>query len=245
MRRQSRYCAALRIGLRTNGLSTDFAYSPASAIARAQSTAYAAILVDLDLPDGDGIDLIRRLRQLPQIYKTPILVMCADGSWKEDGADAAQLNVSGYLHKPIDIERLTEILDRVVGHDGSGRALILHVDDDQDVLAIVAQTLAEIATIVSVASIEDARCALLVNDFDLTILDIGIGTVSGLELLPHLHTAEGDPIPVIIFTGQAADLRDNPQVKASFDKSSAASLGDLVAAVHDRLKLRSIRKATV
>ncbi len=184
---------ALRIGLGANGLKSDFAYSPASAITRAQTAAYVAILVDLDLPDGGGIDLIRRLRQLPQIYKTAIFVMCANGSWDKDGADAAHLNVSECLHKPIDIEHLTQILDRVAGHDGSGRAQILHVDDDQDVLEIVAQTLAEIATVVSVASIEDARCALLVNDFDLTILDIGLGAVSGLELLPHLHTAKGGP----------------------------------------------------
>ncbi len=109
----------LRVGLHAHGLNTDFAYSPASAVTTVQATPYAAILVDLDLPDGGGINLIRGMRQLPQIYKTPILVIGADGSWDKNGADTAYLNVSECLHKPINIEHLVQILDRVIARDGS------------------------------------------------------------------------------------------------------------------------------
>ena len=39
---------------------------------------YAAILVDLQLPEGDGIGLIKRLRAQPQIYNTLLVVLSAD-----------------------------------------------------------------------------------------------------------------------------------------------------------------------
>jgi PAS domain S-box-containing protein len=236
---------ALRDRLRPAGFSTDFAHPPADAITRARAIHYGAILVDLDLPDGDGIGLIQALRAQPEFFKTPIVVISADSARdKTAGPDLVQLNVLEHLQTPVDIHRLTQILDSVIVRDGNGRAQILHVDDDQNVLEIVARTLDSIARVVSVNSIEEARFALLQHRFDLAILDIRLGAVSGLDLLSELHSNKGDPIPVIIFTAHATGFTDNPQVQASLDKSSSASLEDLMTAVRDRLRLRSPQAPT-
>jgi DNA-binding response OmpR family regulator len=123
----------------------------------------------------------------------------------------------------------------------------LHVDDDEDVLDVVAQTLDPIANVVSVNSIADARQAVLLRHFDLVILDIMLGAVSGLDLLPHLRNRQDSPIPVIIFSAYTTNVKNRPQVEANLDKASAASLDNLVSAVRDRLRLRSARtsEATV
>ena len=237
---------ALREGLRPVGFSTDFAHSPADAMTRARATSYDAVLVDLDLPDGNGIGLVRALRRLPEIYETPVVVISDDVSWdKGGGPGMSQLNVSACIHKPINVDRLAQILDRIVARDANARPQILHVDDDQDVLEIVAQSLDTTASVVSVDSIEKARHVLLTHHFDLAILDIILGPISGLDLLPDLRNRNGSPIPVIVFSAQGADLKVDPQVKTTLNKSSAASLEDLVAAVHDRLKLRSNIKEAV
>ena len=124
---------ALRDGLRPFGFSTDFAHSPADAIMRAQATRYDAVLVDLDLPDGNGISLIRELRELPEIYKTPIVVISADAGWdKGGGLDTSHLNVLECIQKPVNVDRVAKVLDRVIARDASGRAQILHVDDDRE-----------------------------------------------------------------------------------------------------------------
>jgi len=237
---------ALREGLRPVGFSTDFAHSPADAMTRARATSYDAVLVDLDLPDGNGIGLVRALRRLPEIYETPVVVISDDVSWdKGGGPGMSQLNVSACIHKPINVDRLAQILDRIVARDANARPQILHVDDDQDVLEIVAESLDTTASVVSVDSIEKARHVLLTHHFDLAILDIILGPISGLDLLPDLRNRNGSPIPVIVFSAQGADLKVDPQVKTTLNKSSAASLEDLVAAVHDRLKLRSNIKEAV
>ena len=233
---------ALRDGLRPFGFSTDFAHSPADATMRAQATRYDAVLVDLDLPDGNGISLIRELRELPEIYKTPIMVISADAGWdKGGGHDTSHLNVLECIQKPVNVDRVAQILDRAIVRDANGRPQIMHVDDDQDVLELVAQILDSTASVVSVDSIEEARRALLVHHFDLAILDISLGGASGLDLLPELRSRKGTPIPVIIFSAHSAELKGNPQVEANLNKSSAGSLTDLLAAVHDRLMLRSAR----
>jgi PAS domain S-box-containing protein len=226
---------AVREGLRPAGLRTDFAHSAADAIAQAHADRYAAIVVDLDFPDG-GIDLVRSLREQPPTYRTPIVVIGTDQGW-DKAAEATGLNVLDYLPKPVNVEHMATMLGQAMTANVEGRARILHVDDDGDVLEIVAQTLGTIATVVSAGSIEAARSELLTNDFDLAILDIRVGEVSGVDLLPELRRAAGEPIPVIIFAAHATDLNDDPRVECSLDKSSSASLRHLVATVRDRLQL--------
>ena len=59
----------LREQLRQAGFATDFAYSVGDALTRAVATQYQAILVDIQLPDGDGVSLIVRLRDVAAISR--------------------------------------------------------------------------------------------------------------------------------------------------------------------------------
>jgi CheY-like chemotaxis protein len=152
--------------------------------------------------------------------------------------ESGQLNVTECVQRPVDVDRLAQILDRAIVRDSNGRAWILHVDDDQDVLEMVAETPNSTAGVVSVSSIEDARYALLLHHFHLVILDVSLGDASGLDLLPDLRR-KGSPIPVIIFSAHAAELSGNPQVEANLNKASSSSMSHLVGAVHDRLMLRA------
>ena len=226
---------ALREELRPLGFSTDFAHNADDAIARARSNFYAAIIVDFELPDADGIGLIRQFRKQPEIYKTPIVVASSDHIG--DKEEASKLNIFKWIGKPIDVYKLAQILDNAVSSEVCRRPSILHVDDDREALDLVALTLEPMASITSVVSIEEARRALLAYQFDLAVLDVAVGPVSGLDLLPELRRHDGSPIPVIIFSGHPPELIPNAQVEARLDKSRA-SLDDLVTAVHDRLMLR-------
>ena len=132
-----------------------------------------------------------------------------------------------------------QILDQAVADDANGRPHILHVDDDPAVLEVVARALAATADVVSVDSIADARRALADHHFDLAVLDIELGPVSGLDLSSELRGEAGRAIPVIIFFGHGANLAGDPQVHARFSKSQAA-LDGLVTTVRDRLTRHSL-----
>ena len=68
------------------------------------------ILLDLNLPDGSGQDLLRRLRDEPGTRDVPVVVVSA-----HTPAHSAQalhgLGIRDYLTKPIDIGRLLELVD--------------------------------------------------------------------------------------------------------------------------------------
>ena len=226
----------LREGLRPLGYSADFAHNPADAAGRARTGWYAAIVVDFELPDGNGLGLIRLLREQPESYKTPIVVMSAEQGEEKD--EAIALKVVKWIGKPADVYELAQILDGMIARGANGKPRVLHIDDDPDVLELVARTLEASARVVSVASVEEARCALAMQNFDLVVLDITLGRFNGLDLLPELRNRRGVEIPVIVFSGHSAEFASGPQVEARFDKSGAA-LDDLVAAVNDRLMLKA------
>jgi CheY-like chemotaxis protein/HPt (histidine-containing phosphotransfer) domain-containing protein len=68
------------------------------------------ILLDLNLPDGSGRDLLRRLRGEPETRDVPVVVVSAHTP--DQGGQALHgLGVRDYLTKPIDIGRLLELVD--------------------------------------------------------------------------------------------------------------------------------------
>ena len=82
----ARATPTLRDELRPLGFSVDWAHNRGDAIARARTDYYAIILVDFELPDADGISLIRRLRERPETYNTPIVIISADRVGEKDEA---------------------------------------------------------------------------------------------------------------------------------------------------------------
>ncbi len=71
------------------------------------------ILVDLRLPDRDGIEVIRALRSFPATATTPAYLLSAGISAKT--AEAARVaGADGCLEKPISLETLNQVLKSLV-----------------------------------------------------------------------------------------------------------------------------------
>jgi DNA-binding response OmpR family regulator len=213
---------ALGERLTVAGFVVEIAAMAGAAIVRAAGNSYAAILVDLQLPDSDGISLIQAVRGLENHQNTPIIVVSADPSHGRKDRRSATLNVLDWLDKPVDIARLVRVLDRPIVRGSSIRPRILHVDDDAAVLGIVAQALETTADVVSVDSIEGARRALRSYRFDLAVLDVALAAGSGLDLLPELRDSDGDAIPVVVFSAQGANRTCAERVQMALTKSRAS-----------------------
>ncbi len=220
----------LREHLRRIGFATDFAYSAGEGFPRAAATQYHAIFMDIHLPDGDGLSLILRLRELPQYRDTPIIVVSADTRHEMNDSKATKLNVLDWLSKPIDFERLRRVLGPPLVRDAGGRPRVLHVDQGQ----VVARALSELADVVTVNSIEEAQRALDAGDFDIAVLDAALAKMPSPDLSPELRDRKGDAVPVVIFSAQQPNSVANAPGEAALAKLHS-SIGSLVAAVRDRL----------
>jgi len=70
----------------------------------------AAVLLDLRLPDGTGIDVLRELQR--QAPGTPVVVISGHGSVSE-AVEAMKVGATDFLEKPVSRDRLFQILDRI------------------------------------------------------------------------------------------------------------------------------------
>ena len=71
------------------------------------------ILADLNMPNMDGITLVRELRLLPQYKGVPLLVLTTDASVERKNEGRAA-GATGWIVKPFNPERLLETVSKVL-----------------------------------------------------------------------------------------------------------------------------------
>ncbi len=93
----------LNRGLRESGYQVDVARDGASALALASNTAYDAFIIDLGLPDLDGLDLIAQCRA--QGHFAPVLILSARRS-VDERVKGLEQGGDDYLTKPFALAEL-------------------------------------------------------------------------------------------------------------------------------------------
>ena len=77
------------------------------------------ILMDINLPTLDGLGATRRIREIDGLRDVPIVAITAFGTEGFQRA-AYDAGVSGYLTKPIDFDRMHQLVARLLSPPASG-----------------------------------------------------------------------------------------------------------------------------
>ena len=93
------------------GLSVDVAEDGEIAISKARKTAYAVVLMDMQMPRLDGIETTKLLRELVGYEETPILALTAN-AFAEDRARCFAAGMNDFVAKPFSPEVLYSVLLR-------------------------------------------------------------------------------------------------------------------------------------
>ena len=67
------------------------------------------VLMDMMMPEMDGYEAMRRLREMPEFEKLPIIALTAK-AMKEDRAKCIEAGASDYMKKPIQTEQLLSLM---------------------------------------------------------------------------------------------------------------------------------------
>ena len=209
----ARVLAALLEG---RGLGADIAFSAEEAWQKLAANAYVAMTLDLRLPGQDGLSLLRQIRGEPRTAGLPVVVVSGSEPGRA-GGEMAALNVADWVLKPVDDERLLQAVRRVAGTDFSGQPRVLHVEDDADIVRVVAGVLDGVAQPQAARTLAQAQQRLAQEaPPELILLDIGLPDGSGLDLLPE---AAARGIPVVIFSAHEPDADTAGSVAAVLLKS--------------------------
>ena len=81
---------------------------------KARQKQFDLVLTDQNMPNMDGLTLIRSLRALPSYARVPVLMLTTESS-DEMKSKGRAAGATGWLVKPFDPNRLTEVVRKVLG----------------------------------------------------------------------------------------------------------------------------------
>lgn len=104
------------------GYAVDWAQSAALARDWPDLDLNAAVILDLGLPDGDGLDLLRDWRA--RGARVPVLILTARGNWR-DKVEGLNGGADDFVVKPVRFEELQARLHALARREQGARAMVL------------------------------------------------------------------------------------------------------------------------
>ncbi len=116
----------VKANLGRHGFAVDLAGTLADAHACLKTTSYDVILLDLQLPDGNGLELLRAVRDAGRA--TPVIAVTARDT-VADRVSGLNEGADDYLVKPFALDELVARIHAVVRRMTGAKAVVLRVGD--------------------------------------------------------------------------------------------------------------------
>jgi two-component system chemotaxis response regulator CheY len=100
--------------LKSAGFDVAEAADGAVALDMAKKEKFKLVLADVNMPNMDGLALVRALRGLPEYKFTPMLMLTTE-STPEKKMEGKSAGATGWLVKPFNPEQLIATIQRVLG----------------------------------------------------------------------------------------------------------------------------------
>jgi two-component system, chemotaxis family, chemotaxis protein CheY len=92
--------------------NVDEAEDGVAALQKLEAGGFDFVVTDWNMPNMDGLTLLQRIRQNPQLMHLPVLMITAEAK-KENIIAAAQAGANGYIVKPFTSATLAEKLQKI------------------------------------------------------------------------------------------------------------------------------------
>lgn len=125
---------AIAVGLRRQGYAVDVANDVAGAVERLSVSAYDLVTLDLNLPDGDGLELAARLRSDPMLApldgeSAPRILMLTAHDGVGERVTGLDQGADDYLVKPFDFAELSARVRSLLRRDAGRSGAVLTVGE--------------------------------------------------------------------------------------------------------------------
>jgi CheY-like chemotaxis protein/CHASE3 domain sensor protein len=170
-----------------------------------------AIMLDIRLPDMDGLTLLDRLKHDPTTRHIPVHLLSVEESQQR----GLQLGAIAYLQKPVSPETLTQALTNIKGFVERQVRHLLVVEDDttqaESIRELIGNGDVQTTTVSTGAT---ALEALRQGHFDCVVLDLGLPDMNGFELIEQIKQQDSlANLPIIVYTGKELTKQEETQLK--------------------------------
>ncbi|NUN07674.1 MAG: response regulator [Ignavibacteriaceae bacterium] len=196
---------------------------------------YLAVIMDIVLPDVNGLELLKKIRELDRTKNMPVIVCSVEAEQQK----AFMMGAVEYFVKPIKYKDLVEVLTSYKLKKDSN---VLCVDDDIPTLNLVKSAIESVGYN-AIAESVSVKVMDLIKDMqlDLAIVDLDMPEVNGFELIKLIKSVKKfSNLPIIIYTGKEDYAEDLKKIDGLFtdllDKRSTKieDLADTISAMINR-----------
>jgi len=180
-----------------SGYAVTEAWSGPEALEKVRAQDFDCVLTDIRMPDMDGVELHRQLRQAQPGLPVVLMTAYAANDLIRKGLDEG---VAGVFDKPLDISQVLGFFTSLA----KSRVVVI-VDDDP----VFCRTLDDILKIrgFKVTGITDPHAGVeqMASGAQVILLDLKLNGVSGVDVLKEIR--KGYPtLPVILVTGHREEM---------------------------------------
>ena len=196
---------------------------------------FLAILMDIVLPDANGLELLQRIRGIKNSQKTPVVICSVEAEQQK----AFLMGAVEYFVKPINYKFLVEVLTHYRLRKDSH---VLIVDDDIPTLNLIKEAVDQ-AGFKAVAQSDSTKVMDMIQNIplDLAIVDLDMPEISGVELIELIKSNDQfKNLPIIIYTGKEDLDEDVKRIDGLFENllhktsTNIENLQDTITAMINR-----------
>ncbi|MDF1612158.1 response regulator [Stygiobacter electus] len=171
-----------------------------------------AVILDIELPQVNGLELLKKIHEHPKTKNLPVIVCSVEPEQQK----AFMMGAVEYFIKPINYNYLVEVLTSYKLRKNSN---VLCVDDDLPTLNLVKQAIEQAGFNPLAFNISaEVMDAIKDKDIDLAIVDLDMPTPNGFELIKLIKSEKKfAKLPIIIYTGKENYKEDLKQIEGLFD----------------------------
>ena len=161
------------------------------------------IMLDLTLPDMDGVDVLKELKSNPRTRHIPVHII----SSKDKNNETLELGAIGYHQKPVfdgDIDNIISTIDNFQEKEIKD---LLIVEDDEVHREALMELVGEGVNITGVRTASDAIKEVKKEQYDTVVVDLGLMDGSGYEVCEFIKNSF-PTLPIIIYTGKELNKED-------------------------------------
>lgn len=195
--------------LSSTGFKVTSAASVKQAEAELKSAVPDAILLDISLPDGSGVDFMQKLWRQSHTASIPIVVLTGRADFEPEKNPL----LIDWMTKPFEKTRLTRALRRAVRRHTGNALQVLLVEDDKATATVLKKLIN--STGVDCRWAPDGRTALTMvrnSTPDMIVLDVGVPPPDGFDLVRMLREEGAGNVPLLVYTGRDLDSNEREQL---------------------------------
>jgi CheY-like chemotaxis protein len=172
------------------------------------------IILDLVLPDMNGVDFMRRLKSFKELRHIPVQII----SGHEKNPELIRMGALDFLQKPVDQDQIQAAIQGIISFSKKNPKDLLIVEDDEGHRQALMELIqSHDVRVKGVESESEAIIELGKGIYDALIIDLGLKSGSGINICKYAKDNQLK-VPIIVYTGKQLTPDEEKNLKRCADR---------------------------